>query len=51
VTRADRDYASYALSVDGQVFGPLSVRAGVSGTALRRDRDQVTAFAGLSAAF
>jgi len=51
VTRADRDYASYALSVDGQVFGPLSVSAGVSGTALRRDRDQVTAFAGLSAAF
>lgn len=51
VTRADRDYVSYAFSVDGQVLGPLSLRAGVAGTALRNDRDSVTAFAGLSAAF
>ncbi|SFP56859.1 autotransporter domain-containing protein [Sphingomonas rubra] len=51
VERAKRDYMSYAFGVDGRVAGPLSVRAGVSGYALRDDRDSVTAFAGLSAAF
>lgn len=51
VERADRDYLSYALSVDGQVLGPLSLRGGVAGYALRGERDSVTAFAGLSAAF
>jgi outer membrane lipase/esterase len=51
VERADRSYLSYAMSVDGQVVGPLSLRAGVAGHALRDDRDSITAFAGLSAAF
>jgi outer membrane lipase/esterase len=51
VTPADRDYMSYAMGVDGRVAGALSLRAGVSGYALRDDRDSVTAFAGLSAAF
>ena len=51
VERAKRDYLSYAMSVDGQVAGALSLRAGVAGYALRGDRDSVTAFAGLSAAF
>lgn len=51
VERADRNYLSYAMSVDGQIFGPLSLRGGVAGYALRGDRDSVTAFAGLSAAF
>lgn len=51
VQRADRDYASFAMGVDGRVLGPLSLRAGVSGQVLRRDRDNLTAFAGLSAAF
>ncbi len=51
VARADRSYMSYAMGVDGQLAGALSVRAGVSGYALRDDRDSVTAFAGLSAAF
>ncbi|TPG13691.1 autotransporter outer membrane beta-barrel domain-containing protein [Sphingomonas oligophenolica] len=51
VTRADREYMSYAMGVDGQLIGPLSARAGVSGYALRDDRDIVTAFAGLSMAF
>ena len=51
VERADRDYLSYAMGVDGRVAGPLSLRAGVAGQALRHDRESVTAFAGLSAAF
>lgn len=51
VERADRNYASYAMGVDGHLLGALSVRAGVSGYALRGDRDTVNAFAGLSAAF
>ena len=51
VTKADRDYMSFAMGVDGQLVGPLSARAGVSGYALRDDRDSVTAFAGLSMAF
>jgi outer membrane lipase/esterase len=51
VARADREYGSFALGVDGRVAGPLSLRAGVSGQVLRRDRDNPTAFAGLSAAF
>lgn len=51
VTRADRSYMSYAFGVDGRIAGALSVRGGVSGYALRDDRDSVTAFAGLSAAF
>ena len=51
VERADRNYMSYAMGVDGQVAGALSLRAGVAGYALRDDRDSVTAFAGLSAAF
>ena len=51
VERADRNYASYAMGVDGRLLGSLSVRAGVSGYALRGDRDTVNAFAGLSAAF
>jgi outer membrane lipase/esterase len=42
---------SYAMGVDGQIAGALSLRGGVSGYALRDDRDSVTAFAGLSAAF
>ena len=49
--RADRNYATYAMGVDGRLLGALSVRAGVSGYALRGDRDSVTAYAGLSAAF
>ncbi len=51
VERADRNYMSYAMGVDGQIAGALSLRGGVSGYALRDDRDSVTAFAGLSAAF
>ncbi len=51
VERADRNYMSYAMGVDGQVAGALSLRAGVAGYALHDDRDSVTAFAGLSAAF
>ncbi|VVT21531.1 conserved exported hypothetical protein [Sphingomonas aurantiaca] len=51
VERADRNYMSYAMGVDGTVAGQLSLRAGVAGYALRDDRDSVTAFAGLSAAF
>ena len=51
VLRADRGYMSYALGVDGQIAGALSLRGGVSGYALRDDRDSITAFAGLSAAF
>ncbi len=51
VDRADRSYMSYAMDVDGVVAGQLSLRAGVAGYALRDDRDSVTAFAGLSAAF
>ena len=51
VERADRNYMSYAMGVDGNVAGQLSLRAGVAGYALRDDRDSVTAFAGLSAAF
>ena len=51
VERADRNYMSYAMGVDGNVAGRLSARAGVAGYALRDDRDSVTAFAGLSAAF
>ena len=51
VERADRDYLSYGLGVDGRIAGALSLRAGVAGYALRDDRDSVTAFAGLSAAF
>ena len=51
VERADRNYASYAMGVDGRLVGALSLRAGVSGYALRGDRNSVTAFAGLSAAF
>lgn len=52
VERADREYMSYAMGVDGRLFGgPLGVRAGVSGQALRDDRDAVTGFAGLSLAF
>lgn len=51
VTTADREYMSFAMGVDGSVFGPVSARAGVSGYALRDDRDSVTAFAGLSMAF
>jgi outer membrane lipase/esterase len=51
VERADRDYLSYAMGVDGKLAGALSVRAGVSGYALRGDRDSITAFAGLSTAF
>jgi outer membrane lipase/esterase len=52
VERADRDYMSYALGVDGRLFGgPLGVRAGVSGQTMRDDRDSVTGFAGLSLAF
>ena len=35
VTKADREYLSYAMGVDGQLIGPLSARAGVSGYALR----------------
>lgn len=51
VERADRNYMSYAMGIDGRFIGPLSLRAGVSGYALRNDRDSVSAFAGLSAAF
>ena len=51
VERADRNYMSYAMGVDGHLAGALSLRAGVAGYALRDDRDSVTAFAGLSAAF
>ncbi len=51
VTRADRDYMSFAASADGAVGPGLSVRGGVSGQVLRRDMDSVTAFAGLSLAF
>jgi len=51
VERADRDYVSFAMGVDGRLAGPLSVRSGVSGYALRDDRDSVTAYAGLSMAF
>lgn len=51
VDRADRDYLSYAMGIDGRLAGALSVRAGVSGYALRDDRDSITAFAGLSTAF
>lgn len=51
VTKADRDYLSLAMGVDGQLTGALSARAGVTGYALRDDRDSVTAFAGLSMAF
>jgi outer membrane lipase/esterase len=51
VERADRNYMSYAMSVDGMIAGALSLRGGVAGYALRDDRDSVTAFAGLSAAF
>ena len=51
VERADRDYVSVAMGVDGRLTGPLSVRSGVSAYALRRDRDSVTAYAGLSMAF
>jgi outer membrane lipase/esterase len=51
VERADRNYMSYAMGVDGMIAGALSLRGGVAGYALRDDRDSVTAFAGLSAAF
>lgn len=51
VTKADRDYLSLGMGVDGQLTGALSARAGVTGYALRDDRDSVTAFAGLSMAF
>jgi outer membrane lipase/esterase len=51
VQRADRDYLSYGMGVDGRIAGALSLRAGVAGYALRDDRDSVTAFAGVSAAF
>lgn len=51
VQRADRNYASFAMGVDGRLAGPLSVRSGVSGYVLREDRDSVTAYAGLSMAF
>lgn len=51
VERADRNYMSYAMGVDGVVAGAISLRGGVAGYALRDDRDSVTAFAGLSAAF
>ena len=51
VERADRNYLSYGLGVDGTVIGSVSVRAGVSGYALRGDRDSLTSYAGLSVAF
>ncbi len=51
VDRADNDYLSYAMGVDGRVAGAFSLRAGVAGYAWRSDRDSITAFAGLSAAF
>ncbi|MEG3164274.1 autotransporter domain-containing protein [Sphingomonas sp. PB2P19] len=51
VDRADREYLSYALGIDGQLAGAVSLRAGVAGYAYRSDRDSITAFAGLSAAF
>jgi outer membrane lipase/esterase len=51
VERADRNYMSYAMGVDGMIAGALSLRGGVAGYALSDDRDSVTAFAGVSAAF
>ena len=51
VDRADNDYLSYAMGVDGRVAGAFSLRAGVAGYAWRSDRNSITAFAGLSAAF
>jgi outer membrane lipase/esterase len=51
VERADRNYMSYAMGVDGMTAGALSLKGGVAGYALRDDRDSVTAFAGVSAAF
>jgi outer membrane lipase/esterase len=51
VERADRNYMSYAMGVDGRIAGALSLRGGVAGYGLRGDRDSVTAFAGISAAF
>jgi outer membrane lipase/esterase len=51
IARADRNYTSYAMAIDGRIAGALSIRAGVNGTVLRDDRDSVTAFAGLSTAF
>lgn len=51
VERADRNYLSYGMGVDGTVLGPVSVRAGVSGYALRGNRDSLTSYAGLSVAF
>jgi outer membrane lipase/esterase len=51
VDRADRDYLSFAATADGSMGSGLSVRGGVSGQVLRRDMDNVTAFAGLSLAF
>lgn len=51
VARADRSYMSYAMGFDGQVASALSLRAGVSGYALRDDRNTVNAYAGLAVAF
>ena len=51
VLRADRNYMSYAMGVDGPIFGGFTVRAGVAGEALRENRDRVTGYAGLSLAF
>ena len=51
IERADRNYASYAMGIDGRFAGAVSLRAGVSGYALRGDRNSLTAYAGLSAAF
>jgi outer membrane lipase/esterase len=51
VRRADRDYASFAASADGNLGPKLAGRGGVSGQVLREDMDNVTAFAGLSLAF
>ena len=51
VARADRDYVSGAMSVEGRIAGALSVRGGVATDVLRGGFDRVSAHAGLSLAF
>lgn len=51
VARADRDYLSGAMSVEGTIAGALSVRGGVATEVARGGFDRVTAHAGISLAF
>lgn len=51
VSSAGRNYMSYAVGGEGSLGGGISARFGFAGEAFRSDREEVTAYAGISVAF